>query len=151
METSYILGTIDTDLVIVRGLPGSGKSTYAKTFEDTIIIEADMWWYRNKNLEYQFDIEKLHEAHRWALQTVEALLASGQDVAIVNTNLAFKEAKGYIKFAKSIGCNIRVHTTNKEVNYGSIHGVPSEVMNRMYNKMEDHSTFVEKIREYQPD
>lgn len=146
----YIVGKKGAgDLIIVRGLPGSGKSTLARSLVDTIVIESDMWWYRNPQLEYQFDFELLNRAHRWALQTAEAFLADGQCVCVANTNLTFQEAKRYIGFAKALDCPISIHTM--ENNFGSIHGVPEEVMERMRAKMETHEIFMEKALAYQPD
>jgi predicted kinase len=151
MKYSVIPGSGDAELIVVRGLPGSGKSSFAKTLTDTLVIESDMWWYRNPQLEYQFDFDLLSRAHRWALQSAEAFLADGRCVAVANTNLTFREAKGYVAFAKAIGCPISVYTMDKGVNYGSIHGVPKEVMVRMHNKMESHEVFMEKAIAYQPD
>lgn len=149
MKTGIICGDFDGELIIVRGLPGSGKSTFAKTLMDTVVIESDMWWYRNPELEYQFDMELLNRAHRWCLQTAEAFLARGDCVAVANTNLTFKDAKGYIAFAKALNCPITVYSMDSH--YGSIHNVPDEVMERMRNRMESHETFMEKAIAYQPD
>lgn len=152
MKEGVIVGNPDCgELVIMRGLPGSGKSTFARNLTDIIVIEADMWWYRNPQRDYQFDMTLLSRAHRWARQTVEAFLANGQGVAIANTNLTFSEAKDYVGFAKALGCPITVYTMDRDVNYGSLHNVPKEVMERMYKKMESHETFMEKARAYQPD
>lgn len=150
-KRGYIPGGMGGELIIVRGLPGSGKSTFARNLTDIMVVEADMWWYRNPKLEYQFDMELLRRAHRWSLQTAEAFLANGQGVAVANTNLTFKEAKDYIGFAKAIGVPITVYTMDREVNHGSIHNVPSDVMKRMYDRMETHEIFMEKVSAYQPE
>lgn len=46
-----------TDLFIIRGLPGSGKSMFARTIassmDDTVHFEADMFFERDG--EYRFD------------------------------------------------------------------------------------------------
>jgi predicted kinase len=144
---------VKNTLVIVRGLPGSGKSTLARDFkaDESLLIEADMYWYRNPERTYNFEMEHLSRAHRWCLQTAEAFLVQDRDVVVANTNLTFADAKPYVDFAKRLGTtNIVVYSTLKEVNYGSIHNVPAEVMERMYNKMESHDSFMEKLRAYQP-
>lgn len=58
-------------LMLIRGLPGSAKSTLAKSF---VIyqyqhIEADMYFM--KNGEYVFDVNVLHRAHKWCQETTE--------------------------------------------------------------------------------
>ena len=153
MKHSVVNGIFTQSLIIIRGLPGSGKSTLAASLNkqrDYIHIEADMWWHRNAECEYKFDFEQLSYAHRWAQQSVEAFLADGNNVMVSNTNLLFKEAKPYVHFAKLIGATIEVYTMDKDINYGNIHTVPEEVMNRMYNKMVDHDIFMEQVIAYRP-
>lgn len=154
MKETEIVGTnYEQTLVIIRGLPGSGKSTLAtKLNKDRqyIHVESDMWWHRNEERKYDFARDNLQYAHRWCRQTVESFLAVGKDVIVSNTNLTFKEAKDYVHFAKLLDINIRVYTMDRGINYGSIHDVPGEVLVAMYDRMEDHVKFMEKVREYQP-
>lgn len=137
-------------LIIIRGLPGAGKSTLASVLmNDTkryVHLETDMYWYRNPNREYNFVFEELNRAHRWCLQTAEAFMANGLNIIQSNTNLVYSEVKNYVEFAKACEMHIMVYTLNKDKNFGSIHNVPKEVMDRMYNKMESHETFMEKLR-----
>jgi predicted kinase len=156
VKTDLLNGDIGNDLMlaIIRGLPGSGKSTIAKRLyghnHQTVILETDMYWYRNADRKYEFEFEHLNRAHRWCLQTAEAFLAQDRNVVIANTNLTFSEVKHYVDFAKRLGAHIFVHTLSKDINHGSIHGVPPEVMERMYNKIEEHELFMEKVRAHQP-
>jgi len=53
----------DKILYIVRGIPGSGKSTIAKTLGG-IQIESDQYFI-DSNGEYKFDASKLHNAHNY--------------------------------------------------------------------------------------
>jgi predicted kinase len=156
MKHSELTGcNYEQSLIIIRGLPGSGKSTLASKLlqqkPGAIHIETDMWWYRNADKEYRFNMELLNQAHRWAQQTAEAFMSADKEVIVSNTNLTFKEAKPYIHFASLLGINIQVYTTDRDVNYGNIHGVPKEVMERMYHKMESHETFMDKVYGYRPD
>ena len=48
-------------LVLLRGLPGSGKSTAAKLFNKAPHFEADMYFMKNGN--YKFDFNGLKDAH----------------------------------------------------------------------------------------
>ncbi len=54
-------------LYIVRGIPGSGKSTFAKSLGGTH-FETDMFFM--KDGEYKFDISKIKEAHKWCQDSV---------------------------------------------------------------------------------
>lgn len=156
VKTDLISGAPGNDvyLALVRGLPGSGKSTLAKRLYggnyQTIILEADMYWYRNAERKYDFDFEFIYRAHRWCLTSAEAFLVQDKNVVVANTNLAFRDVKYYVDFAKQLGCGIFVHTMNKDINHGSLHGLTPERMQEMYKKMEDHEVFMEKVRAYQP-
>ncbi len=64
------------NLYIVRGLPGSGKSTFAKFVGDSF-VEADMFFM--KNGKYEFDMSKIRDAHSWCLSTVRAWMQMNAD------------------------------------------------------------------------
>jgi len=150
-EFDYISGNTNSQsLILIRGLPGSGKTTLAKQLifngKGAIHLETDMYWYRNPGRTYNFVFEELSRAHRWCLQTAEAFMANGLSVIQSNTNLVYSEVKNYVEFAKDMGMHIIVYSKDKDTNYGSIHNVPKEVMERMYNKMESHDVFMEKLR-----
>jgi chloramphenicol 3-O-phosphotransferase len=54
-------------VVIVRGLPGSGKSVLAEKYQDTFhdscfIYSTDDYWMRPDGL-YDFNCDLLHKAH----------------------------------------------------------------------------------------
>ena len=52
-------------LTLVRGLPGSGKSTFANwIWNEYAVCEADKFFY-DKEGNYNFDAIKLREAHEW--------------------------------------------------------------------------------------
>jgi len=122
-------------LVICRGIPGSGKSTYAKKyFESYTHVEADMFW--EKDDEYKFDITKLWLAHKWCLDKVEKCLANGENVVVANTFTTPKEMKPYLALKEKL--NIRVTVIRMETQYGSIHNVPEETIEKMRKRFTDH-------------
>lgn len=123
------------NLLIVRGLPGSGKSTFAKRVAFTMNmthVEADMFFV-DKSGQYNFDPLKLKEAHEWCQNRTRTLLDSGKDVIVSNTFVKKWEAEPYLKMTK----NVSIIVMKSE--YDNIHGVPAEVIERMKNSWEEFS------------
>lgn len=123
-------------LILVRGLPGSGKSTHARVIANEIFrcarIEADMYFV--KDGEYLFDASKLGEAHKWCLDNTRELLSDGVSVVVSNTFTTKKELKPYFDIAKQLG--IKPHVILCQGNYKNIHNVPEETIKKMKNRFE---------------
>jgi predicted kinase len=122
-------------LYIIRGLPGSGKSTMAREIiaknPETKHFEADMYFY-DKTGKYVFNSTKLAHAHQWCqLKTADAL-ENGYDCIVSNTFIQKWEVQPYIDMAKNIGAELVIITAKG--NYQNIHGVPDEVIERMKTK-----------------
>jgi predicted kinase len=123
-------------LYIVRGIPGSGKSTFAKELvEPGHAIEADMYFM--KDGEYKFDMKKLGAAHMWCKSTVESLMKeSVEKVAVSNTSTRMSEMKDYFKLAEEYG--YRVFSVIVENRHGGVnlHSVPEETLTAMRERFE---------------
>ena len=91
-------------LYLLRGLPGSSKSTLAKQLGGTHFETDNYFLDDNKN--YKFDGSKLREAHQWCQDLVsDAMLlnhTTGHNDTIVVSNTFTKEweMKPYIDMAK---------------------------------------------------
>ncbi len=114
-------------LLIVRGLPGSGKSTFAKN-TGRAHYEADMFFMMDG--EYKFDPQYLTDAHAWCLRAAKDSLDAGNDVVVSNTFSRVWEILPYV----NLGHPFTVVTC--EGNYGNSHGVPSDVIQRMRERWE---------------
>jgi adenylate kinase family enzyme len=65
-------------LTLVRGLPGSGKSTFANfIWNEYAICEADKFFYDSEG-HYLFDASKLREAHKWCRDEVETRMKDNE-------------------------------------------------------------------------
>lgn len=122
-------------LVIIRGLPGSGKSTKAKRLKtpQAIHVEADMFFV--KNGVYKFDRRDLKLAHTWCQTVVMAFLEDHQEVWVSNTFSTIKEIQPYIDMAKRMKICWNVWCCNGR--YKSIHNVPDDTIERMANHWEN--------------
>jgi len=71
--------TLNPTLFLVRGIPGSGKSTFAKhIWNEYAICEADKFFHNKETGEYNFDASRLKEAHEWCRNEVETKMKDHQ-------------------------------------------------------------------------
>ena len=145
----------DLTLYIIRGLPGTGKSTLGKTLARDASFAADDYFMVAG--EYTFDPTKLTEAHeqcksnvRKALEKKKKDLASEtskrwvtyRSVAVCNTFSKEWEWRPYAEMAKELG--VRYYVINLFDNDTSldtlfernVHGVPRHVFKAMYDRWE---------------
>lgn len=122
-------------LYLIRGLPGSGKSTFAKELASSLgahHCEADMYHIDDDTGEYLWKAENVHDAHRWCQEIAEHCMEWDHDnVVISNTFTTEKELKPYLELASRY--DYRVVSLVVENRHGneSIHGVPEETMQKM--------------------
>lgn len=131
-----LTASMERGLIIVRGLPGSGKSTFAAAMANTILfgahIEADMFFEGERG--YSFDASKLPIAHEWCLKRTETLLNECRVVFVSNTFSRRWEYEPYVKLAEAL--NVPCHVLTMTGNYGNVHGVPVEAIERMRQRWE---------------
>lgn len=113
-------------LILIRGIPGSGKSTIAKEMNG-IHLEADMYFMRDGD--YQFDINRLREAHEWCQLTTKKRLGEGATVIVSNTFTTIKELRPYFEIASEFDIVPNVIVAQGE--FGSVHNVPEETLAKM--------------------
>jgi predicted kinase len=130
-------------LTLVRGLPGSGKSTFANTITNKFsICEADKFFY-DKEGNYNFDGSKLREAHNWCKEQVEIRMKDNwineqfyPHIVVSNTFTQEWEMDAYFGLANQYG--YKVFTIIVENRHGGVneHGVPTDKLEQMRNRFE---------------
>ena len=130
MKTMYIL----------RGLPGSGKSTFAKSIaKPWQIFEADQFF--TNNGKYEFDATKLKDAHQDCKDRVRNAMRPSlfrgllyNTIVVSNTFTQEWEMKFYRVIAKKYGYRIfYVIIENRHGNTNE-HGVPEEKLQIMKDR-----------------
>ena len=124
-------------LILIRGISGSGKTTYAKKLmaQDPELshYEADMFFYQDGK--YNFNPQKLREAHEWCKNQTEKDLSAGKSVIVSNTFTQKWEIDPYIQMGKKYGAEVIIKKATG--NYQNVHGVPPEALERMRSRWED--------------
>jgi tRNA uridine 5-carbamoylmethylation protein Kti12 len=144
-------------LILMRGLPGSGKSSYAKGLctqltEDGLAVEivsTDDFWYINGAKAYNFKVELLGIAHAWAQSRCAEYMQESVDVIIVdNTNITFDEMVPYMRLACSFNYAIQVQEPDTvwrrnpiDCALKTVHNVPVEKIEEMAKKWQ-HVHFI---------
>lgn len=93
---------MDKILFIVRGLPGSGKTTFAKQLTSNV-FEADHFFY-DENCVYKFDPSKIKDAHQDCQDNVKYAMESNiPKIAVSNTFTQEWEMSPYFILAEKYG------------------------------------------------
>lgn len=146
-------------LIIMKGIPGGGKSTLAhnliKEYGDGIVLSTDDYFMTPEG--YIWSREKMGAAHRWNQNRCRLRLREGIPVIVVdNTNLVAKEIKPYIEAVKDLkDYSVIVvepyneHCRNPQVLFErNQHGVPMETILAMLKREEPLGIFCSKLRGY---
>jgi predicted kinase len=126
-------------LFLVRGISGSGKTTFAKELSG-VHFETDNYFMVDG--EYKFDGTKLKDAHQWCQNEVNNAMilnytANINDrIVVSNTFTQEWEMKPYIEMAKEWGYT--VFSIIVENRHGGVneHGVPEDKLKMMKNRFE---------------
>ena len=113
-------------LVLIRGLPGSGKSTMASvlTMVGYAHFEADMYFERGGK--YQHDRSQISNAHAWCQTMTRAALTDGKRVVVSNTFTRLRDLEPYLQM--TTGAVQVIEATGQ---WKNIHHVPPEALANM--------------------
>ncbi|XP_072191398.1 NEDD4-binding protein 2 isoform X2 [Excalfactoria chinensis] len=139
----HLIGQV---LVLLRGVPGSGKSYLARMIlEDNpggVILSTDDYFY--KCGKYHYDAYCLGEAHDWNRKRAkEAFEMKISPIIIDNTNIQAWEMKPYVTLAQQFKYKVIFREPDtwwkfkpKELERRNVHGVSKEKIKRMLEQYE---------------
>lgn len=122
------------NVIIMQGVPGSGKSTYCHKLGPHHSVSADKHFMLNGR--YIFDVSKLGAAHASCLRQYVELLRGKTDFPIVvdNTNTRVEEIAPYYALAEAYGYRVKIVRIDCDVEVAAarnVHGVPRDNVYQM--------------------
>ena len=139
------------NLLIIRGLPGSGKSIFAKSIlnvsNDCALVsksfnniiythyyEADMFFENDGS--YNFQKKFISFAHDWCYTNVIKSLLDGNNTIVSNTFVKFWELSKYIDLLKLLP-ELKIEIVELYTQFDSIHNVPIDTILKMKKSWEE--------------
>lgn len=128
----------DGTMVLIRGLPGAGKTTMAKAlFPEYDHYEADDYFNEPvvneegyvTGIVYNFDSSKIRHAHFNCQSNTEESMQDGANVVVSNTFTTLSEIEPYITLAEVY--NYQVFIIEAKGRFESVHNVPSTTLSKM--------------------
>jgi predicted kinase len=130
-------------VIIMRGCPGSGKTTFLKKIHPSAFICSAVNYHTDSKGNYKFFPKGVSAAHAYSQNAFLAALQNSQElIAVDNTNVKLWEFDWYLETAEAYGYVVEIFRMKVEdANVAAkrnIHGVPVEKVLRMHESMEDY-------------
>ena len=124
-------------LILLRGLPGSGKTTLAK-----VLSEGDKYpvfsvdeYFTSETGEYRFEFEKNHLAYRQCEDRTRAAMLHGDEKIFLDNVFSLEwEMEPYFKMASEFNYRVFVMTLENRHGSSNIHGLSDEQLQKMAAK-----------------
>jgi len=124
-------------LFIIRGLPGCGKTTLAKSIAPGAVCQADDFFVDDETGKYEFVPHLLNQAHNECYLKCYRLMNKNEPkIAVCNTGTREWEFKDYIELAKAKGYMVHVMVVEHRHGGENTHGVPQDAIDKMKRRFE---------------
>jgi NEDD4-binding protein 2 len=121
------------NIIILRGVSGSGKSSFAKLIaEPSVICTADDYFTDPVTGQYNFDFAELGQAHAACRSKFDLALANHDvhNIVVANTNTRAAEFKYYEDAAIAAGAKVFSIVIENRHGGTNVHHVPTSVLDR---------------------
>ena len=125
-------------LILVRGLPGTGKSTSGEGLVQhgyaDVHLEADMYFVGDDGV-FNYRQGEIGRAHAWCKEQTNLHLHAGKTVVVTNTFVRRWEMQFYLDLARKL--RIPVEISTRKVVFKNTKNVPERIMEKMRQNWED--------------
>lgn len=126
-------------ITILRGIPGSGKSTWASQQTNALVVSADHFFTGEDGV-YRFNRSLLGKAHAECMKRfVMAVVNRTPHIIVDNTNINLVDFAGYINVGKAFDYQIDTLTfkISPETSFKrNLHQVPMKSCRDMWDRLE---------------
>lgn len=130
----------EQELVLLRGLPGSGKTwaaVHRYVSKGYVHCEADHFFERPQldgTIKYEYDPRMVPTAHAQCQQLVREALRGGNSVVVANTFIRKWEIQPYLNIARQYSVAVRIIIMRGR--FQSVHDVPETKIAQMRRDFE---------------
>lgn len=128
----------EKSLILLRGLPGAGKSRLAKLLSENgkyPVFSVDDYFTDSKTQEYNFDYKKNHLAYKHCEDCVRKEAERGTSkIFSDNTFILSWEMEPYFQIASEFEYTIFVITVENYHNGKNVHSIDDESLKKMASK-----------------
>jgi predicted kinase len=124
-------------LIILRGLPGAGKTSLANLLSDNKwpVFSIDDYFTDPITQKYSFDFSKNHLAYKVCQDNTESAMRSGiEKIFLHNTFTLEWEMEPYFKLAETYNYTLHILTVENRHHSQNTHGISQEQILKMAEK-----------------
>lgn len=123
-------------LILIRGIPESGKNTFALMLNTKAICTADDY-FTSREGKYNWKLENAGKAHSWCQKKCKRFMQIGvEKIVVANTLTTEKELYPYFDLAKKYDYRVFSVIIENRHNGKNNHNVPEETIQKMKDRFE---------------
>ena len=125
---------MEKSLIIIRGCPGSGKTTFAKMLGTKAICTADDYHTSREGV-YNWKPENIGKAHSWCQKKCARFMrANAEKIVVANTSTTEEEMAPYLVMAKEFEYKVFSVIVENRHQGKDTHEVPEATIEKMKNR-----------------